>query len=472
MIDDLSDQLMDPNPEVRRRAVIALGRTKDIAALRPLAEVFRTDPDPELRELARKAGLYIRRSQPDAAQTPPAEPPPRSGRSLAELAAAARGDDDASDIRAARRIEEARRQREQMARREPEKPKPTAVGDDGEVPNASGARTISIEDYGFVRGKEYAVSPEEKARARKNVDAALTLNMNGKNDKAVKALAAALKGDPNLINDGYFNSVASSVTGKDGDEAIAMLISGERRADIIKTYQKEAKKQRLDKHMEKVSEGTSRGLAFEIIVYLIINAVFPVVIALILIRGLVNLAEQVMQMVSEMPELEGAPEVVAQLETAAGSFNQVLIPTLLVTAVTSSIVGLLLLTVNGVITHVVANLLGGRGRLIYQLTQVAAVYNKWMPFFYVLTCVVMGLVFVVFPWPLLCGAPLMVLFLMFIVGKAGQKVGESYSFGSGLGCAAYLIASIIAYLVYGIIGALIGSAVGEALSGILPAAPV
>jgi hypothetical protein len=234
MIDDLGAQLKDANPEVRRRAVIALGRSKDIAALRPLAEVFRTDPDPEVRELARKAGLYIRRSQPDAAQTPPAEPLPRSRRSLAELAAAARGEDDASDIRAARRIEEARRQRERMAQRErePEKPKPTAVGDDGEVPNAPGARTISIEDYGFVRGKKYIVSPEEEARARKNVDAALTLNMNGKNDKAVKALAAALKSDPNLINDGYFNSVASSITGKEGDEAIAMLISGKQRADI------------------------------------------------------------------------------------------------------------------------------------------------------------------------------------------------------------------------------------------------
>lgn len=474
MIDDLIDQLGDSNPEVRRRAVIALGRTKDMAALRPLAEVFRTDPDPELRELARKAGLYIRRSQTEEPQE--TAPPPRSGRTLAELAAAARGDDDASDIRAARKIEEARRQREQMERRqreqEQEKPKRAFIDDDGEVSNAPGARTISIEDYGFVRGKEYVVSPEEKARARKNVDAALTLNMDGKNDKAVKALEAALKGDPNLINDGYFNSVASTVTGKDGDEAIAMLISGERRAEIIKTHQKEAKKQRVEKHMEKVSEGTSRGLAFEIIVYLLINAVFPVLIALILIRGLVDFAGQMIQMVSAMPDLENASEVITELETVAGSFNQSLIPTLAVTAVTSSIGGLMVLAINGGITHVIASLLGGRGRLIYQLTQVTAVYNKWMPFFYVLTCVVTGLMFVVFPWPLLCGAIAIPLFLLFIAGKAGQKVGESYAFGSGLGCVAYLIASIITYIVYGIIGALIGSTFGAALGNIFPTSSI
>ncbi|PJF24703.1 MAG: hypothetical protein CUN53_16490, partial [Phototrophicales bacterium] len=181
MIDEWIDQLRDSNPEVRRRAVIALGRTKDTAALRPLAEVFRTDPDPEVRELARKAGLYIRRSQSDGVEQRNA-PPPSGGRSLAELAAAARGGDDASDIRAARKIEEARRQREHIERRpreqEQEKPERALIDDDGEVPNAPGARTISIEDYGFVRGKEYKVSPEEKARARKNVDAALTLSMD------------------------------------------------------------------------------------------------------------------------------------------------------------------------------------------------------------------------------------------------------------------------------------------------------
>lgn len=475
MIDDLIDQLRDSNPEVRRRAVIALGKTKDIAALRPLANVFRTDPDPEVRELARKAGLYIRRSQSEEAE-PRAAPPPTGGRSLAELAAAARGDEDASDIRAARKIEEARRQREQIDRRqreqEQEKPKRTPIGDDGEIPDAPGARKVSIEDYGFVRGKEYKVSPEEKARARKNVDAALTLSMDGKNDKAVKALEAALKGDPNLINDGYFNSVASTVTGKDGDEAIAVLISGEQRSDIIKTYQKEAKKQRVEKHMEKVSEGTGTGLAFEVIIYLIINAIFPVVITLILIQGLVNFAGQAIEMLAATPDLENASEVIGELETVAGSMNQSLIPTLLVTAVTSSIGGLLVLGINGGITHVVAGLLGGKGRFVYQLTQVTAVYNKWMPFFYILSCVVTALIFVVFPWPLVCGAPLILLLLLFIAGKAGQKVGESYSFGTGMGCAAYLIASLITYIVYGIIGALIGSTVGAALGSLLPTAPI
>ena len=66
------DQLRSADPEVRRKAIIALGRRKDPAALDPLAEVYRSDPDTGLRELAYKAGRYIRSSSAEAASPTPA----------------------------------------------------------------------------------------------------------------------------------------------------------------------------------------------------------------------------------------------------------------------------------------------------------------------------------------------------------------------------------------------------------------
>ncbi len=54
------DQLKSPDPDERKQAILALGRLKDPAALKPLAEVYRSDPDPALRELALKAGRHIR----------------------------------------------------------------------------------------------------------------------------------------------------------------------------------------------------------------------------------------------------------------------------------------------------------------------------------------------------------------------------------------------------------------------------
>jgi len=50
------DQLQNPDPAVRREAIIALGRSKDLVALPELAEVYKNDPVPELRELTRQAG--------------------------------------------------------------------------------------------------------------------------------------------------------------------------------------------------------------------------------------------------------------------------------------------------------------------------------------------------------------------------------------------------------------------------------
>ena len=71
------DQLQNPDPAVRREAIIALGRSKDLAALPELAKVYKNDPVPELRELARQAGRYIQQENRPAPEPPS---PPVSSR--------------------------------------------------------------------------------------------------------------------------------------------------------------------------------------------------------------------------------------------------------------------------------------------------------------------------------------------------------------------------------------------------------
>ncbi|MBN1967331.1 MAG: HEAT repeat domain-containing protein [Anaerolineae bacterium] len=88
MIDDLIRQLHSPDPAERRAAIIALANTKDPAALKPLSEVYRDDPDPALRELALKAGRYIQQKASADSPPPPggsSDEPPVSERD-AELA--------------------------------------------------------------------------------------------------------------------------------------------------------------------------------------------------------------------------------------------------------------------------------------------------------------------------------------------------------------------------------------------------
>jgi hypothetical protein len=60
MLDETIQKSRSADPEQRRQAISALANSKDPAALAPLAILYRTDPDPTLRELALKAGRYIR----------------------------------------------------------------------------------------------------------------------------------------------------------------------------------------------------------------------------------------------------------------------------------------------------------------------------------------------------------------------------------------------------------------------------
>lgn len=61
MIDPrLIDRLSDPDAERRKQAVVAIARIKEYAALQYLATVYREDSDPQVRELARKGGQFLR----------------------------------------------------------------------------------------------------------------------------------------------------------------------------------------------------------------------------------------------------------------------------------------------------------------------------------------------------------------------------------------------------------------------------
>ncbi len=54
------DSLDDPDPEVRKQAVKAITNSGDEEAMTYLAKVYRTDSDPEVKEMARQGGIKLR----------------------------------------------------------------------------------------------------------------------------------------------------------------------------------------------------------------------------------------------------------------------------------------------------------------------------------------------------------------------------------------------------------------------------
>lgn len=66
MNNQLLSQLTHQDPHQRRQAIIALGKSGNPAALEPLQQVYKSDPDPAVRELAAKAGYHIKALQAQA----------------------------------------------------------------------------------------------------------------------------------------------------------------------------------------------------------------------------------------------------------------------------------------------------------------------------------------------------------------------------------------------------------------------
>ncbi len=58
-IDIWFKRLRDDDPAIREQAICALEDIGDVAALNVLAMIFAGDPDPDIRQLARKAGKSI-----------------------------------------------------------------------------------------------------------------------------------------------------------------------------------------------------------------------------------------------------------------------------------------------------------------------------------------------------------------------------------------------------------------------------
>lgn len=67
---DILAYLKDQDPQRRRQAIIAAGRSGDPAYIKPLQNLGYTDSDPELRELANKAIQHLRKQQPAPAAPP------------------------------------------------------------------------------------------------------------------------------------------------------------------------------------------------------------------------------------------------------------------------------------------------------------------------------------------------------------------------------------------------------------------
>ncbi len=433
MLDSLFDQLNSPDPTARRQAIIGLGRSKDIAALPPLARVFSTDSEPELRELARKAAQYIRQQNKsaDSFDSPAGTPAPET-----------LGGDSSSGA---------------VALRVYETPKPE------ESSKASAAP---------IRGREYVVSHSNRQRAKALVESALGANMRDSNAQAMKNLAQALALDPNLINDGYFGNVAGSITGVSGDEAVRMILDSQKRTEFVKSEVSKVKEVVRSKQRERAHSSRWSDVGFEAVIYMVINTVFPILLIIVLFE---LLRQNIVPMLAEMNPRD-LREIFGTDSGSLAVINMESLPIipLLLSGLISNAIALITFVFQMLFIHVAATLLGGNGTFVHLLNTMLMFFNRYVPIGYVALAIGFAITVVTLdpitlsPSPLaICGGLIPLIFGFTFVFKMVSRIGKAYDYGVGMGCITVLLASIIIIMINVLLAGLFGSAVFELINNAL-----
>ncbi len=236
MFDQYLEQLASPDVSERRQAIIALGKSADPRALAPLANIYKNDPDPTLRELALKAGRYLKgltASMPSAATS-----------SSAPVAQTTLTVSSSLAIEAAK----------------PE-----------------------------LKPKEVTYADRQRAKGR--VDYAIGLVAEGRNEKALSELVDAIRINPELATDQVALNLASSVTG--------IVSTAEAMDVVVKEAQELTKKRSRIRESSQIEIGDSSEMSrpnngglvllITILVLFIFTVVSTVLLRLVFINQLTTL---------------------------------------------------------------------------------------------------------------------------------------------------------------------------------------
>lgn len=204
MSDPILTLLNSSNPTQRKRGIGAAAKSADKRYLQALAAIYKTDPEPELRQLARKAGVYINKNGENGAASP--APAPAKDDSFTALRGELLSDMGVSEP------ELAAPPRPAAPRRSAPAPKPADTppqfGDllDGSVP-------VMVPD-------DTEINPEA---AHVHYNTAFDLHLKGNNGRAALELATAFRLNPAYAQDKTAVAFAAELTGKPPHQAAAYI---------------------------------------------------------------------------------------------------------------------------------------------------------------------------------------------------------------------------------------------------------
>lgn len=459
MFDKYIKQLEDEDPEMRRRAINALGNLGNPVALKALGQIYKNDPEPHLRQLAREAGLRIRDAMnnptkpvEDAPVMPspvsaPVESAPSVEQPVSELEHIEEPDIDLVTTPPApsggiRPLSDAKKVQDEVASSAANAARLKALSQK----TATTPRKLPIPD----KAKKYNVSEENVKRAKEYMEGAMTAELAQDNARAMKLMANALSINPNLVKDPFFLGVASQVTGEGGDEALRMIVDSQQRKEFVNAASKEVVQRRIDKHMESVETSTTGASLFEVILFSLIVIVGSALIGLVLIETANAFLETVQ---SQQGSAEGMVEITEGLASLRSAINTIM----LISVIVSALSGVVNLFVTLFLTHLIARyVLRGHGTYRHLLTKLLSFYNRMLPFWFLFTYILIAIAFVsAGSVVILCLSLPFFFFTLFIIFKTSGIIGQAYDIGTARGYVSFLLGSIASSIVFGLISYLV-----------------
>ncbi len=231
--------LRSADPTKRRKAIVYLARSGDEKAVKALGWSYKNDPDPELRELARKGGLALKKQlgSPDGAG--PSDAPPTGTTSLlayhkkatsevqqVEASFAFDGGDDSANY-----DEYDNEAGYRTYNDEDEFGGMFTLDDDDEVDDPHGGMfTLDDDDDDYAAAEDHG---PVNLDARKHIRRAMDYHIDEDDVAAVEELGKAVDRDRRTLQDSQAINIASNVTGLRGEGAMQMIASPVKRASLI-----------------------------------------------------------------------------------------------------------------------------------------------------------------------------------------------------------------------------------------------
>ncbi|MCU0481137.1 MAG: HEAT repeat domain-containing protein [Anaerolineae bacterium] len=206
--------LSSSDSDKRKKAVAYLAKSLDRDALPHLARVYKTDSDPEIRELAKKAGAYIQKNAPQASVMDDEEEADDESYSRYNNLYADDDEDDEPVYTPSRRN--------------------TYMDDDDEI------ATDVNDDIPLPSNIQVSAVAEE--RAKSFVEQAMDWNVRGNNNKAVEMLKKAFRTNPRLAYDSYTMGLAMNITGLSSDDTKRLLSPSAKEMQKMGVIEKSAPK--------------------------------------------------------------------------------------------------------------------------------------------------------------------------------------------------------------------------------------